>query len=97
MVRRIKEHTMVAENNTRETVESDFTENLNGLINNLSDTAWREKYLLPSMVRINELGKEKETVDEVIADFAMLGMAYVTLMINEAVDLATKDTEGNGG
>jgi len=85
---------MVAESNTREVVENDFRENLKGLLKNFFDKEWREKYAIPSMVRINELGKEKETVDEVVANLAMLGMSYVTLLMNEVLDLATKDMEG---
>jgi hypothetical protein len=88
---------MVAESNTRETVENDFRENLKGLLKNFFDKEWREKYVVPSMARINELGKEKETVDEVVANLAMLGMSYVTLLMNEVLDSAAKDMEGKGG
>lgn len=85
---------MVAESNARKDVENDFRENLKGLLKSFFDKEWREKYAIPSMVRINELGKEKETVDEVVANLAMLGMSYVTLLMNEVLDLATKDMEG---
>lgn len=87
---------MVAENNTREEVENDFRENLKGLLKNFFDKEWREKYGIPSMVRINELEKEEGSVDEVVANLAMLGMSYVTLLMNEVLDLATKDMEGEG-
>ena len=97
---------MVAESNARKDVENDFRENLKGLLKSFFDKEWGEKYAIPSMVRINELGKEKETVDEVVANLAMLGMSYVTLslinsrmlfeLMNEVLDLATKDMEGEG-
>lgn len=85
---------MVAENNTREEVENDFRENLKGLLKNFFDKEWSEKYGIPSMVRINELEKEEGSVDEVVANLAKLGMSYVTLLMIEVVDLATKDMEG---
>jgi hypothetical protein len=88
---------MVAESNARKDVENDFRENLKGLLKNFFDKEWREKYAIPSMVKINELSKEKETVDEVVANLAILGMSYVTLLMNEVVDLATQDMEGKGG
>jgi hypothetical protein len=49
------------------------------------------------LVRINELEKEKGSVDEVVANLAMLGMSYVTLLMNEVLDSAAKDMEGKGG
>ena len=88
---------MVAESNTREEVENDFRENLKGLLKHFFDKEWRERYLIPSMARINELGKEKGSVDEVIANLSMLGMTYVTLLMNEVLDSAAKDMEVNGG
>jgi hypothetical protein len=88
---------MVAENNAREVVENDFRENLKGLLKNFFDKECREKYAIPSMVRINELSKKKGSVDEMVANLAMLGMTYVTLLMNEVVDLATQDMEGKGG
>ena len=85
---------MVAESNARKDVENDFRENLKGLLKNFFDKEWRENYGVPSLLRINELEKEKGSVDEVVANLAMLGMSYVTLLMNEVLDLATKDMEG---
>lgn len=88
---------MVTENNTREVVEDDFRENLKGLLKNFFDKEWRENYGVPSLLRINELGKEEGSVDGVVSNLAMLGMSYVTLLMNEVLDSAAKDMEGNGG